>query len=161
MVFEVDEDRNYFQLRFTGFLYTLILIITIVLFLFLPVVGTRVLFYFNQLFKMPEIYITLYSFLRWVIMTVSFFFGILMIYMKVPNKRCRFKHALYGATFSLFGWMANAIGYSYIITNFSRISLIYGGISAIILLSFWLYIDSLIILAGAEIINYKDEKNPA
>jgi membrane protein len=161
VVFEVDENRNYFQLRLTGFLYTLILIITIVLFLFLPVVGSRVLMYFNQFIKMPELYIILYSYLRWVIITVFFFFGILTIYTKVPNRKGSLKHAIWGSMFALLGWLANSIGYSFIITNFSRISFIYGGISAVLLLSFWLYIDSIIILTGAEIINYQDEKNPA
>ncbi len=161
VVFEVEDSRNYFQLRLTGFLYTLILIVAIVFFLFLPVVGGRVLIYLNQFIRMPEIYISLYSYLRWVIITVFFFFGILAIYTKVPNRKGSLKHAVWGSLFALIGWLANSIGYSFIITNFSRISFIYGGISAILLLSFWLYIDSIIILAGAEIIKYQDEKNPA
>jgi uncharacterized BrkB/YihY/UPF0761 family membrane protein len=41
-------------------------------------------------------------------------------------------------------------------------SVIYGGISAIILLSLWLYINALIILIGAEVVFFfEGKKNPA
>jgi membrane protein len=154
VVFEVDENRNYLQMRIAGFFYTLILITAIVLFLFLPVVGERLLEYLNPIFMIPLHYIQWYSVLRWVVITVFFFMGIMMIYMKLPNTDISYREAIPGALFSLVGWLMNAVGYSFIITNFSKISFIYGGISAILLLSFWLYINSAIILFGGEVIDY-------
>lgn len=154
VVFEVEENRNYFQLRLTGFFYTLVLIIAIVLFLFLPIIGRTIIEFFNPLLAIPNIYIVLYGAMRWVIITVFFFFVILLAYTQIPNRKISFREAIPGALFSLMGWLMNAIVYSYIITNFGRISIIYGGISAIILLSFWLYINSIIIMLGAEMIRY-------
>lgn len=161
VVFEVDEGRPYWKLRFTGFFYTLIMVLAIVLFLFLPVIGGRLLEALTPFIRIPMVYITLYSYLRWVLITVTFFLAILAIYKKLPGCRVTVREAIWGAGFALAGWLLNALTYSFIITNFSRISLIYGGLSAIILLSFWLYIDSIIILLGAEVVHYRQKKIPA
>ncbi|MEA3423498.1 MAG: YihY/virulence factor BrkB family protein [Bacillota bacterium] len=159
MVFEVNENRNYFYLRFIGILYTLLLIIIIALFLFLPTIGTRILEFFNPLLNIPDNFLKLYQMFKWLIIVISFFLIILAIYIGVPNIKVKFKDAFYGAVFSLSGWLLNAIIYSFTINKFGRISIVYGGISAFILLSLWTYINSLIIMIGAEIVSYK-MKNP-
>ncbi len=159
MVFEVSENRNYFYLRFIGILYTVLLIIIIALFLFLPTIGTKVLEFFNPLFNIPDKYLKLYQMFKWLVIVISFFFIILAIYIGVPNTKVKFKEAVYGAVFSLLGWLSNAILYSYTIKKFGRISIVYGGISAFILLAAWIYINSIIIMVGAEIVVYK-MKNP-
>lgn len=159
MVFEVNENRNYFYLRLMGILYTLILIIIIALFLFLPTIGIRILEFFNPLFNIPDKFLKLYQIFKWLVIVVSFFFIMLTIYIGVPNIKVKFKDALYGAVFSLLGWLLNAIIYSFTINKFGRMSIVYGGISAFILLSLWIYINSIIIMIGAEIVSYK-MKNP-
>ncbi|MBN2259593.1 MAG: YihY/virulence factor BrkB family protein [Clostridiales bacterium] len=167
VVFEVDENRNYFYLRVLGFFYTIILIFAIILFLFLPIIGEKILNFLNPVFNIPNNILEIYDIFRWIIIIVAFFFIILAIYMKMPNVKIRFREALSGSLFASLGWILNALIYSITITNFGRMSIVYGGISAILLLSFWLYINSTIIMVGAEIVNYcmnnnnYDKKNPA
>ena len=96
--------------------------------------------------------------MRWIFITIFFFFGILILYTKLPNKVISFKQAIPGAFFALFGWLANALIYSFAITNFGRISIVYGGLSASILLAFWFYINSGIVILGAEVVYYLQKK---
>ncbi len=162
VVFEVDESRNFLYLRLVGFFYTFGLILVIVLFLILPVIGVRFLEFVSPFFNLSGFVISFFSRVKWIVIVVVFYALILLIYMRGPNQRVAFTSASKGALLALAGWLINAIAYSGVINTFTRMSVIYGGISAIILLSLWLYINALIILIGAEVVFFfEGKKNPA
>ncbi|OPL08900.1 MAG: hypothetical protein AVO33_08265 [delta proteobacterium ML8_F1] len=162
VVFEVKESRNFLYLRMIGFLYTFGLIVAIVLFLILPVIGVRFLEFVSPFVNLSDFFISFFSRMKWIVIVVVFYAIMLLVYMRGPNQKIAFKNASRGALLSLSGWLLNAIVYSTIINTFTRMSVVYGGISAIILLALWLYINALIILIGAEVVFfYEVKKNPA
>jgi len=151
---EVEENRGYFRLRLIGVLYTIALIIAILLFLILPMVGLRIFEAINKVVEIPMIYFQLYAILKWVIIILFFFLLIIKLYSSMPNKKLTLRQALPGAVFSVAGWLLTSVSFSFIVSKTGSISIIYGGISVFMFLAFWLYMNSMIILVGGEIIQY-------
>ncbi|HEY84387.1 MAG TPA: YihY/virulence factor BrkB family protein [Chloroflexi bacterium] len=79
------------------------------------------------------------------------FITMISLYRWLPTETVRWKHAAWGALLATVGWHTAAIGFSwYLSSGLARYDLIYGTLSAVIVLLFWIYISALIILFGAH-----------
>ncbi|MNN58498.1 hypothetical protein D3C81_1735470 [compost metagenome] len=56
-----------------------------------------------------------------------------------------------GAMFSTIGWIITSILFSIYVNQFSDFTKTYGSLGGVMILLIWLYISSIIILAGGEI----------
>ena len=88
---------------------------------------------------------------RWVTFAAVMFFVLSMMYKFMPTKKIRFREIIPGTLFSMAGFMALTVGFSVYVKYFMSNSALYGTIGSIILLMFWLYIVSMIIVVGAEL----------
>jgi len=80
------------------------------------------------------------------------FITMLSFYRWLPTEPVRWKHAAWGALWAAIGWQSAVIGFSwYLGSGFAHYDLIYGTLSTVIVLLFWIYISSMIILFGAHI----------
>lgn len=154
----VEENRNYFLVRFIATFYTLIMLVVVILSLFLMVFG-------NQLMQLvtnhiPQIKV-LVSFLMnfrfmavWAILTVLF--G--AIYAYVPDRKLRFREQLPGASLAAVAWSVFSWGFSLYVGR-SRSYSIYGSLSIIIIAMIWMYVCMYIIFMGACLNCYLETEN--
>jgi len=60
---------------------------------------------------------------------------------------------------ALIGWSIISSGFSFFIANLSNLSVVYGSLTAVIILMIWLYLSSTILMIGGEVnsllIDYK------
>lgn len=150
VLYDVDERRNYFYLRFIATLYTLAMIILLLVMLILMVFGEQVKFIITKAFPAAS---TGFSFLMnfkfiFVIGLATFFFA--MIYTFVPSAKMKFIFQLPGAILSAVAWYVFSWVFS-VYVNMTDSYSIYGSLATPVILMFWLYFCISIFFFGAFI----------
>ncbi|MCX6179448.1 MAG: YihY family inner membrane protein [Chlorobiales bacterium] len=79
-------------------------------------------------------------------------FAFFLLYMLVPNCRVRFLHAMSGAFLSAVLLEMSKIWFVFYVTHLSTFEHIYGGLSVIPMLFFWIYLGWVVVLTGAEFV---------
>lgn len=151
-VFGKEKKRNYVITRLICAGYTVVFMVICILTLVLLVLGNSLQGFMLRHFPF------LAEIIRYVITfrTVLFFvltLGFAVLYTYVPEKKQIFRKQLLGAIFSTLGWIGFSFAFSIYFTNFSNYSVMYGSLTAIVLLMLWLYFCICILFLGAEI-NY-------
>jgi membrane protein len=98
--------------------------------------------------SMFELKTRLLSFLPFINSIIAFF----LLYMLVPNCRVRFVHAFSGALLAAILFELSKKWFSFYITNISTFEHIYGTLSVIPMLFFWIYLGWVVVLTGAEFV---------
>ncbi|HZK33361.1 MAG TPA: YihY/virulence factor BrkB family protein [Tissierellaceae bacterium] len=153
--YDVEEKRNYFELRAIAILFTLALLallaIVLITLVFGEVLGNR-LFDFLGL---TDTFIVLWQYLRVLISLGSMVLIFALLYKFSPSIRnkesIRLKNTLPGAIFTSIGWIFTSVLFSFYVNNFANYGKTYGSLGGIIVLLVWLYISSIIIITGGEI----------
>lgn len=151
-VFGKQKKRNYVVTRMICVGYTIVFMLICILTLVLLVLGSSIQGFVEHYFPVvAEIthYVISFRTVLLLILTICFTF----LYTYVPEKKQHFKKQLPGAIFSTLGWIAFSFAFSIYFNNFSNYSVMYGSLTAIVLLMLWLYVCICILFLGAEI-NY-------
>lgn len=151
MAYEVKETRNYFLVKLIDIIYTILIIIGIVFLLTLPNIGKEFLDYIDQYFTINHKFIELIGFIKVVALPLTIVFIISTLYMLLPNKKQAFKKVIPGTIFTAIGWTILSYLFSIFINYIANFSVIYGSLSAIIILMLWLYFSSIILILGGEL----------
>ena len=78
--------------------------------------------------------------------------ALFLLYMLVPNRRVRFVHALSGALLAAVLFELSKRWFAFYISHLSTFEHIYGALSVIPMLFFWIYIGWVVVLTGAEFV---------
>ena len=144
------ETRNYFAVRIRATLYTIVLLLSIIVFLLLGVFG-------NAFMEMITLRFPIAAYVTSMIMDVKNIFLSLyavvifsLIYRFMPGNQMKISAHVPGAVLSAAGWMIFSYAFSMYIDEFSGFSNMYGSLTTIILIMLWLYFGMYITLIGAE-----------
>lgn len=152
-VYDFEERRNYFVLRFIASIYTVIILIAMVLALFVMVFGNVIVNFL--LADIPPLHIVVQFAMRfrflfsWAVLTLIF----ALIYAYVPSSKLRFKSQIPGAAFSAVMWGAASYAFSVYVDNFNGFGT-YGGLTTVVILMLWFYLLMYILMIGAHINRY-------
>ena len=150
-VYQERETRNYFFLRITSVLYTLVFAFLLIAALILLVFGN--LLYQFILVRLPFlgdlafVIISMRSLITMGVLTIFF----LILYLAVPNRKSRLLHELPGAILSAAGWLGFSYLFSFYIDHMGNYSYLYGSVAALAICMLWLYACMYILFIGAEI----------
>ena len=149
-VFGTTKKRNYIITRLICIGYTLVFMVICILTLLLLVLGSSIQAVLSRHFPfLAGITGMVISFRTLLLIILALSFAILYTY--VPEKKQKFRRHLPGAILSTAGWMAFSFIFSIYFNNFSNFSLMYGSLTAIVLLMLWLYVCICILFLGAEL----------
>ncbi len=147
-VYDVEEHRNYFVLRLIASMYTVMMLMVVILSLFVMVFGNQLVNLILHRFPQVRLLIAFlmnFRFLAiWLVLTLLF----AAMYAYVPDVKLRLKEQIPGATFTAVSWSIFSWGFSVYVSRSNAYS-IYGSLSIIIIVMFWLYICMYILLIGS------------
>ncbi len=146
----IKETRNYFAVRLRAALYTIVLLLSIIVFLLLGVFGNALMelitmkfpftaYVTKMIIDVKNIFLPLYAI---VIFT--------LIYRFMPGNEMRLSYHVPGAVLSAAGWMIYSYAFSLYVDGYNGFSNRYGRLTTLILIMLWLYFGMYITLIGAE-----------
>ncbi len=149
--YEVEESRPFLIARLISMILTIAMIGVISIAFLLPIFGEMIGTYVFSFLGLSDSFIELWNTLRWVVSAVVFYLVLLSFYVLAPNMKVRIKDAVFGALFATIGWQAVTFGFSYYVNTMTDYSATYGSLGAVIMLMFWFYISSIVIITGGVI----------
>ncbi len=152
-IYEIEETRNYFILRFVGMFYTVIFIITIIATLSILVFGQKLI----ELLSTPAPFvanlITLIFnqrvLITFLLLTLLFMFA----FKYIPNQKTSLTLEFPGAATTSAGIIAFSAIYSIYVNN-NMSSTMYGSLGTLVFTMFWLYFCVYMLFIGAEVNAY-------
>lgn len=154
----IREERNYFLVRLRAAFYTVVLLVSILIFLLLGVFG-------NALLEMLVIKLPFVSYVAELIVDVKNIFLLLfatvifaLIYRFMPGNEMSMGEHLPGAVLCSVGWFVYSHAFSIYVDKFSGFANVYGSLTTIILIMLWMYFGMYITLIGAEVNQMLEER---
>ena len=153
---KVEKSPNYILMRLRGAVFALLFVALIVATLLLVVFGTSIHELFAKYFPFIAIFTRIILSFRLVLMLALFILFFALLYMVLPNRKSGFSEQLPGAVFTAGVWYLFSFGFS-IYIEYSHAFNMYGSLTTIVLLMFWLYAVMYIVLIGMEINQWLEE----
>lgn len=150
-VYGQKETRGYVLLRLRAALYTGIFLVTIVFTMVLLVFGNSISFFVAQYIPILTPLIELLISIRVVAALWFLSFVFTMAYTFLPNAKVSFFEQIPGAVFATICWLVCSLAFSVYLDLFRGFSAMYGSLTTIVLIMFWLNFCMYFLLLGAKI----------
>ncbi len=149
--YNVEETRNFFQVKAVALLTTIGVPIVILLAFFFIVFGQVLGTYVFDFFGLSDYFIDLWSWMRFPIPIAVMVLFFMIFYKFAPNQQLKFRNVFWGALFTVIFWLIASLGFSFYVNNFGNYSTVYGSLGSVVVILLWLYISSIIIIVGGEV----------
>lgn len=156
-VYDAREKRNYFVTRAISAIYTAIFIVMIIVIMVLNMFGNQIANWVIVTFPNFENVTTLIIGLRSIGSFILLFLFLWFMYTGMPNKKLKFIKQLPGAAFASLAWVVITRAFSWYLEVYGSKSSMYGSLTTIILIMFWLYFGVYVIFIGGQINVYLQE----
>ncbi len=156
-VYRAQVEKNFFRKILLSFLHTAIFIILLIALIILLLFGDQLFRLLSPKFTVVMRFYELFKYRTGIIFAVLVLFFALLYHTVGKHGEAvngSVKSHLPGAFVAAGGWVLFSFFYSLYTLYFSRMSYIYGSLTAIILLMLWLYFCMIILLCGAEFNKY-------
>jgi membrane protein len=147
-VYDEPDGRNWFVARFLSMLVVLVVVSVLTISIVLVVVLPP-LFEWIQ----PGSAVRRLAMVgRWLFLFVLMTFSLSLLFRYGPRRqRLRWVRVLPGAALGAAVWLVASWLFSFYTSRFGTYNRVYGSLSAIVVLLFWLYITALVVLLAAEV----------
>lgn len=157
-IYQVEETRGYVINRLRSAVYTLIFVVAVAVTLLLLVFGNQIQMGIAERFpviaKVTSVIVGMRTMITLVLLCLVF----LMIYKFVPNRRATLKSQIPGAMVSSVAWSLFSLAFSIYIDLKPGTVNMYGSLTTLVLIMLWLYFCMWILLIGAEINSYFEDR---
>lgn len=149
--YKTNENRGFFRTRFIATILTVVLAFVLFLAIILLVLGQAVINYLLSFGVLTEDFVYyVIIFMRFMVVLISFFMAVSIIYYFAPAIHKRWRFFSIGAIMASAASVAASFGFSFYINNFGTYNKLYGSLGMLIALMIWLYILSAILLVCFE-----------
>lgn len=152
IVYDIYETRNWFVLRLRAMLETFSMILIMIFLMVLLVFGQRIQDMLVQHAPIVSLVTDWILRLRFVIIFLFLVVFFAFIYKVIPNRKATFRSQLVGAVGCAAAWYVFTFGLSIYVNYFRGFSL-YGSLTTLLLMMFWLYICMYIFMVCGEVNN--------
>jgi membrane protein len=147
----VREDRPLPQTLLLAVLVTLVLALVMLSGVLLYTFGERFGSWLTVVLGGGEWFHSMWNLTRGPGVTVVLALLLLAVYALLPNVRVGWRRALPGTIFAIVAWIALTALFSTYLANFGSYEVTFGSLGAAVMLMFWMYAVSLILVIGGEI----------
>lgn len=154
----IKETRNYFAVRLRSTLYTIVFLLSIIVFLLLGVFGNALLDLITLRFPITAYVTSMILDVKNIFLSFYAIVIFSLIYRFMPGNSMRISKHMPGAVLSAAGWMIFSYAFSIYVDHSAGFSNMYGSLTTIILIMLWLYFCMYITLLGAELNQVLEER---
>ncbi len=151
VAYDVDETRPMWKLYPLSVLYTIGLAVMMIAATAFLVLGPQVMQWLSDQVGLGQIFVIVWTWLRWPAAVLLLMLAVAMIYYVAPNVEQRFRFITPGAALAVLIWLLASLGFKLYVANFANYNAMYGSIGAIIALLFYFFISASVLLFGAQI----------
>ncbi len=145
------KDRSYIARKGKSVIMMFVLVILLLFMFLIPVFGDMIMELITALFHSKELnafIIFTYNLLKFPLSFLLVFLAIKLLYIMAPDMRIKKSEVNYGAAFTSISWVLVTQLYSLYVENFSNYSNLYGSISNLLVLMWWIYLLAYIFVLG-------------
>ena len=153
-VYRSREKRNYFIIRGISSVYTLVFIMIFIALIPVNMFGTQIAL--NILGKFPGyanetlLILSLRSAATFILLFVMFD----LMYTIVPTRKLSLRKQMPGAFFAALSWVGVTKIFSLYVDYYAAKSYMYGSMTTVIMLLFWMYFVIYLVFVGAQLNEY-------
>lgn len=147
----MPETRAFWKKYLVSFVYTLGLAVLVILAGGVLLLGPQTAEWLSGYVGLSEIFITIWTLLRFPVLVVVLMLIAATVYYVVPNVDQPIRFITPGAIIAVLAWVLASIGFSIYVSNFADYNATYGSLGGIVALLFYFYISAFVLLLGAEI----------
>ena len=151
VAYDVEESRPAWKRYPLSVIYTIGLAVMLILAAGLMVIGPQIMAWLAQQIGVDQVFVLLWTWLRWPVALVLLMFVIAIVYYVAPNVEQPFRLITPGSVLAVIIWILASLGFGFYVRNFANYSVTYGGFGAVIVLLVYFYISAAILLFGAEV----------
>lgn len=151
IAYKVKETRPFWSQFLFSIVYTLAVAGLIILVMVLMMIGPRLLEWIAGLVALDDIFITIWTWLRWPVAMILLMLTVAFIYFVAPNIKQKFRKMIPGAVLAVMVWIGMSVGFDFYMRTFIDLSILFGGLGAIIFLMIYFYISAAVLLFGAKL----------
>ena len=144
------DDRGYLRSRIFGSVYVVLFLLVLAGAMILMMFGTYLSRWIRQLFPHISQAVLVLVDLR-LFAEIGLLFFLLLVLYRFSSGGRGFAYALPGAIAATAGWYLFTLGFSVYLSHSAQMSLLYGSLSAIVIVLLWLYFCVEILFLGVEI----------
>ncbi len=149
-IYNVDSG-TYIKQRIKSVIMMIILILLLLFMFLIPVFGDMLMHLIQAIFKdnfINRIISFIYNLLKYPLSFLLVFSAVKLLYTMAPDIKISFKEVNYGALFTSISWIVVTQIYSTYVEKFSNYDSLYGSISNLLVLMWWVYILAYIFVLG-------------
>lgn len=144
--FHRSSPENILLGQLRNLLFTIWMIVVIGLTLLLVVMGRRALHFLSHLLPLSETFISVWGYLRFVILALVMAISLGLLYQLALGQRRPLREVLPGVGSSLAAWMLLSMAFSYYVENVAQYARLYGSIATIVVVLLWLYMSGQVLI---------------
>lgn len=149
--YDVEESRPAWKRYPLSILYTIGLAAMLIAAAGLMLIGPRVAEWVAGQVGLGDLFLTLWTWLRWPVSVLLLMIAVAVIYYVAPNVDQPFRFITPGSVLAVIVWILASLGFSYYVSNFGSYGATYGSLGAVVVLLFYFFISSAVLLLGAEL----------
>ncbi len=149
--FDIEDERSFFKIRAISvllvFVFSFLIIASLILFIFCDAIENFLMNFTGSV----DILNKIFGMTGYIIDVVALFAIIIVTFKIAVYKKISFKQLVPGTAVVVGGWLLMSKIFNIYVNNFSKVSVVYGGLGSIFILLVWLNMLSMIILGGSQI----------
>jgi membrane protein len=151
VAFKVKESRPIWKRFPLSMAYTIGVAAMLVAATVFLLVGPQAISWLAEQVGLERYFVLLWTWLRLPVVLMLLSLAVAVIYHVAPDIRQQFRFFSPGAVIAVLAWVAASFSFDYYVKNFANYNAMYGSIGTIIILLFYFFISSAMLLFGAEI----------
>lgn len=148
--YHVNNEIGFFKKRLIALEITIIITLLVILSILFIILGEKLISFLISENLVNISSIKMFMFSKWLIMFVSLYSGITIIFF-LANKKVKFRFINIGSVFSSLFIIITSILFSIYINNFDTYNKLYGSIGTLMIILLWMYFNSFILILGFEL----------
>jgi len=148
--YKQEDTRGFWKSRIIAFVFAILIFVSIIasfgLIIFGRLITTAIMAY-----KPGKEIVFLWNISRYFAIFVFIALVISALYKALPTAKLKIREVIPGALFTTVAWYLASMLFALYVNNFPQYEIIYGSLAGFVCMIVWIYMISMIILAGAKI----------